>query len=156
MLGDKVPDKFWLGVPLHRNHCSYLNTSFSCMVHFGISHQVIWKYKHSTPYRAVTKPSEQVTIFQLQGSTEVSSQLWRTPRGSTSESLMLPNAITEKITQNYHTLLNYSKTHRICRTWSITFHVDTFGCKGATCTSPQAQKSHKAQSFTLLPDFHWV
>lgn len=57
----------------------------------------------------MTKPSEQVIMFQLHGSTAVSSQFIRTPWGSVSELLIPIKATTKEETKKEKHVLGRKK-----------------------------------------------
>lgn len=85
--GERVPDKRWLGAPLHKKkgvlnyfRCSFLLELSLIMGSFDVFASlfslVLFSSVISTTYRLVTKLSvEQVTMAQLHGSTACSSQL---------------------------------------------------------------------------------
>lgn len=92
--------------------------------------------------------AEQVTIVQLQGSTEVPSQLSSTPWGSTRDSFIPIKACTEiKINPNENStpLLQIYEGQRHYIQF-FTFKVYSFGVKNPICRSPKPEKCPKIES----------
>lgn len=95
--GDKVPDKLWLGRPLFKANTDHLKMCSNKMQQNCDSFYVHFQIANIT-YRAETKPSGvQVIILQLQGSTELMSQLSRTLYGSRRLLFMATKATTAPI-----------------------------------------------------------
>jgi len=87
-LEERVPDRFWLGVPLHYEH-------YPPKTQFKLLKKKV-ENRRGCYYRPMTRLSgEQVTIVQLHGSTESPSQFSSTPWGSWREAFIPIRAWTE-------------------------------------------------------------
>lgn len=92
MVGERVPDRFWLGVPLHYvqkrgNELENFNGGLPPFSQHSIYKNFQFKFLKKKMEKRIYKPmtrlsGEQVTIVQLHGSTESPSQFSSTPWGS--------------------------------------------------------------------------
>lgn len=178
MVGERLPDKFWLGAPLLTKIVSTISDS---ILKTKICNQTCFfpvlkkkqktKAKPNMPlsstYKPITRPSgEQVIIFQSQGSTESSSQLPKTPWGSTRKFFMPIKAFTEenkikkkKKTDHFLFQKKFSFTYKFNRVQirkqvQFTFKINTFWWKQSTCRIPQAEQGKTTQEKLLFPHFH--
>lgn len=101
VLGDKVPDKFWLGIPLH--------DIINLLIKSSLNPQETEEIKTRTAYSPITRLSEeQVTIVQLHGSTASPSQFSRTPWGSLNADFIPIKAWTKYTTAQMRKTKSFS------------------------------------------------
>ena len=98
MVGESMPERLWLGASLPSNQTNSHRTLVRTLNARGKAQELVEIIRRRwLAYSPVTSLSgEQVTVVQLQGSTESLSQFLSTPWGSMSRFLIVIRACTVK------------------------------------------------------------